>query len=411
MITNIPKICIMGELPTWIWCFIGKAAKWISSSVLQVAGEEMTSDNYLYAAFYSDPFPPFIYEKTSNLGQPNPSTLTTSLYTQADVRGEILSVRLKNFNLVAGCRYDLNDIISQQFSYEINPSWKIGSKSLLYFSYSTGYNAPSLYQLYSPTYYTPWDGSDGSGITLGNNLLHSEKSISTEIGFKKKIQDSGLFNISLYKRTNKNQIEYAYLWNGAVPIESLGADLSRDDYRGDTYLNVGSGTTYGLEISLLFQLIKNLNIGSGLSLLNGEMTYKNTAELQSRYAGTHVQLYNNGQFLDASTTKQSGLIRRPNSAKIEVIYTGIRKLQAHFVTKFIDDRQDVYYDTQIKPQGALNTISVQDYTLFDFSISYNFGTHLLISSRIENILDKEYAEIRGFTTRGRSLYFKIVFKL
>ena len=73
-------------------------------------------------------------------------------------------------------------------TYEINPSYKIAEKSLLYFSYSTGFNAPSLYELFSPNQ----DGYD-LNITLGNKNLKPENSISFEIGLKQSVRKRNEF--------------------------------------------------------------------------------------------------------------------------------------------------------------------------------------------------------------------------
>ena len=124
-----------------------------------------------------------------------------------------------------------------------------------------------------------------------------------------------------------------------------------------------------------------------------------------------VQLYNNGHFLSSENYVQKGLIRRPNTAKAEFIYSGIKKLQSGLVIRYIDDRDDVFYDTQIKPQGALSTVSVDQYVLLDVNISYQLSTRVFISSRAENIMNSKYAEIRGFSTRGRAVYFKIAYNL
>ncbi len=202
------------------------------------------------------------------------------------------------------------------------------------------------------------------------------------------------------------------MWNGAVPVDSLGSDpFGRDDFRGDTYINAGEGNSYGVEITLLMQIVKNLVFNGGISLVDGEMLYKGSDELTKDYNGNHLQLYNNGKFLSSTTQKQKGLIRRPNMLRLELSYSGIKKLNINLATKFVDDRDDVYYDTQIKPQGALNTIAVEEYFLIDLNMAYSLTKHILISARIENMLDKEYSEIRGFNTRGRGLYLKLAYKI
>jgi hypothetical protein len=40
------------------------------------------------------------------------------------------------------------------------------------------------------------------------------------------------FSVALYQNVVKNEIEYAYLWDKNIAIDSLGNDFCRDDYRG-----------------------------------------------------------------------------------------------------------------------------------------------------------------------------------
>jgi len=369
--------------------------------------EEMTTENYIYSAA----FPGFVYENHDSLKDPKPKTVTSSIYLQMDMRGTIISKHLSKLNLVVGGRYDHHELFKEHYAFEINPSWQAGNKTLIYLSYSTGYNAPSLYQLYSNTKYTPWDGSTSIDITQGNITLKPENSASFELGIKYKLNTAGVLSLSAFNREVKNQIEYTYLWNGAIPINQLGSDFSRDDYRGDRYINAGSSKTIGFELSLRYRLMKNLSFAAGLSLIKGELDYTVSPNDNKVLNNTHVQLYNNGEFLASSTNKGGGLIRRPNTFRGELIYDVQDKFSVKAIVQFVGKRDDVFYDTQIQPQGALNTVSVAKYMLLDLKFTYNIVTHIALGAGLENILNQKYSEIRGFSTRGRGLYFKLSYQL
>jgi vitamin B12 transporter len=391
--------------------FQTKKNKWELVAGLARTNEHMTAENYLYAAFYSDPFPPYIFESFNTLEDIDPKTETSSMYAQLDLSGSLISPGLKNINLVTGIRYDAHDIFKEQISFEINPSWKPGKRSLLYFSYSTGFNSPSLYQLFANSSYTPWDGSIGSEISLGNKLLEPETSVCSEIGFKQKFNKSDIISLAIFNREVKNTIEYAYLWNSRIPVEMIGTDFGRDDYRGDLYINAGTSTSYGAEINIQIQVLKHLRFGAGLSLLNGTISYSDTKQKNSELDSVHIQLYSNGQFLGTNEQQEYGLIRRPQTARADLTYTGIKKLRINLISQFIAEREDVFYDTQIKPQGALNTINVHSYLLFDLGLTYSISNQFLLSARLENMLNEDYSEIRGFRTRGRGMYFKISYQI
>lgn len=371
--------------------------------------DAMSSKNYYYSAFYFTPFPPTIYEGSTSVKSPNNET--SSIYAQIDLKGILLSDKLSRFNLVAGLRYDYNNIFLEHLSYEINPSWNFGRRSLIYFSHSTGYNSPSLYQMYANSSYQPWDGGQESGISLGNTSLQPEKSYCTELGFKQKISSSGIFTAAIFNRIVNDNIEYANLWNKSVDIDSIGTDFNRDDYRGDAYVNAGKSTSFGIELRIEYQLINSLRCGAGLSFVEGETIYNEVYDPEGKFSSVNVQLFNNGYFLNTGNKKQEGLTKRPHTLRAELLYTGIKKLRINLISQYVGDRDDLFYDSEIKPQGALNTIKVKNYVLLDLNISYRLGKHLQLSSKIGNILDEQYSEIRGYSTRGRSLYFKLAYQL
>ncbi len=383
-----------------------KFSHWKIITGLSVTKDLMESGNYVYSAFYMDPFPPFIYENKSELR--SISMMTSSLYSQLEFSGLLIHPWLEDLTLVSGGRYDMNDIFNEQFSLQLNPSYKLSRNSLLYFSYSTGFNSPSLFQMYSPTFYTPWDGSQGAAFTQGNRLLKPELSACTELGWKVRMKDNVQARISVFHRLTKNNIEYVYLWNASVPGDQLGTDFSRDDYRGDTYINAGTTDMYGLEVQLEVSPVRNVSIHTSLSLMDGKIQYQTDDDISGRYSSYHLQLYNNGSFLTRTVMNQESIIRRPNTAMCQLTYTGFKRFTPAIFLQYVHDREDVFYDTQIRPQGALNTAGVEKYTLLNLNLSYKAGKNILLSACSNNILDEKYSEVRGFSTRGRSILFRIV---
>ncbi|HRH67026.1 MAG TPA: TonB-dependent receptor [Bacteroidia bacterium] len=368
--------------------------------------ENMNQANYYYSALFA----PFITEINTSLDSLDPSASIGSLYAQVDINGEVLHKSMHTFNLILGARTIQHSKFGNKFIWEINPSWSLSLKSLLYFSFSKGFNSPSLYQLYAPDQYYTYDNNFSSGLSRGNPDLLPEVSDSYELGLKQKIDDSGFFGIAVFKSITKNLIDYVYLWDSSIPTDQLGTDFSRDDFRGDRYLNTGKQTTYGIEFTIENRMTDFLKVHFNLSLVNGYLDYKESNNFQAQAGGNHVQEYNNGAFLTGAIRTQ-GLTRRPNTARIDFILFPMKKMSSTIGLSYIGPRGDVYYDAGKGPFGALSTTPVNDYTLLDFSLHYSLTSSLSAVLKVENLLNEHYSEINGFRTRGRGLYLKLGYVL
>jgi len=214
------------------------------------------------------------------------------------------------------------------------------------------------------------------------------------------------YTIALYQNIVKNEIEYVYLWDATIPIDSLGTDFLRDDYRGDTYLNVGTLESRGVEVSFTSQVTTRVKIGGNVNMVNGKLSYDPTQIDTSHTSGNHIQLYNNGIF-PTNAVQSIGLTRRPSTANFFLGYQLTKKVNLQLLSRWIGPHTDIYYDTNLGPFGALNTIAIEDYVLFDLLGSYDFNRHFSIALKAENILNKSYTDLRGFTSRGRGFYLTL----
>ncbi|HYV93379.1 MAG TPA: TonB-dependent receptor [Chitinophagales bacterium] len=321
-------------------------------------------------------------------------------YAQVEIKGSIISKSLAALSLIAGTRYNHHNLFGNAINYEINPSYQLAKDALIYASFSSGFNAPSLYELYSPeSYYA-------SGITRGNPRLQPEISHSFEFGFKQQIEDWFQFAIALYQNEVRHEIEYVYLWDKNIGIDTLGNDLYRDDYRGDSYLNVGTLQSRGIEISFSSKLNNRFSLSGNLNIVSGKLSYDPSDVDTSHTAGNHVQLFNNGIFL-TQEIESIGLTRRPSTANFFVSYTPTAKASFEIASQWNGPHTDIYYDSNLGPFGALNTVAIEDYVLFDFLASYQFNKKFSVALKAENILDTKFTDLRGFTSRGRGFYLTL----
>lgn len=337
----------------------------------------------------------FVFE--SSLDSLDITSKTTSFFLLAELQGAIFSQKAKAFSIALGARNNNNNTFGSSITYQINPKLKVASNSTLYGNISSGYNAPSLYQLHSP------DKDFTSSITRGNINLRPETSVTREFGMYQKINDKTGVRMGFFKTIVSDVVEYVYLWDKNTPADSL----SFMDYRGDTYLNVGKLTTEGIEMEAHGTMGKKILVSGNFSWLRGMQDFYPDKIDTVKTEWNHVQLYTNGQFMPDYKLRTVGLTRRPVTANISVTYTPTTKIFFKAVLKYVSKRNDVYYDYMLGPFGALGKIPVQSYTLLDLITGVKLNQGLSALVRVENVFDLSYSEIRGFSNRGRGFYMSV----
>jgi vitamin B12 transporter len=359
--------------------------------------EKMSNYNYIYSY---DPY--FgVYQSENDLDSLDLKATTYSLFIHSDLNLGLFSAHLKNLNIGIGARYSNHSRFGNNFTYEINPSYKI-QNSLIYFNYSTGYNAPSLYRLFTP------DKSYGSYATRGNPDLKPETSSNIEIGLKHYLSSETNFTLSWFHTVIDNVIEYVYLWDKNIGIDTLGNDWMRNDYRGDTYINLSQQTVNGIEFKISSKISKQLQVNANISLINGTTGYSAKNIDTNHTGGNHIQLFESGVFLSDKNNEVINLTRRPNAiANIGIVYQPLKKLSVTLYTKFVGSRNDVYFNPSIKPWGAMDSKLIGAYNVTDLQFCYQFNKKMFATFKIENMLNTEYEEIAGFTSRPRGYFLKL----
>ncbi|SFH03855.1 TonB-dependent receptor plug domain-containing protein [Pedobacter insulae] len=340
------------------------------------------------------------FETKSDLTDLAINVKTNHQFMHIDINGSVINDDYSPFNLALGIRNTDHSLFGNNISYEINPSLKLKEGGLLYASYATGFNAPSLYQLYSP------EKDFTSNILRGNKTLKPETSVSIEFGLKQQINQNIFFSLSLFKTTVENSIDYVYLWNGNASI----ASLTYLDYRGDTYINIGKQMNQGIELGISSKIGEQFLVSGNISMISGKLAYDPINVDTSHTHENHVQLYTNGAFVN-KFTETIGLVRRPTAANIRLTYLPIPKLSITGNVRSVGARSDVYYNSSLGPYGALSTKGISNYTLLDLSGRINVNKTLTAGLRMENVFNTEYQEIYGYTTRGRGIYLNLHYTL
>jgi vitamin B12 transporter len=353
--------------------------------------EKMTANTYFYSGGSFG-----VYQAKTNLDSLNINVNTISEYVHVEIDGSVLREKFKVFVLGMGARYAQHDVYGNNLTYELNPSLKVGDGGLAFATLSSGFNAPSLYQLYAP------DADPNSRITRGNKYLRPETSTSVEFGFKQRINNRFSFHFSYFKTVVENSIDYVYLWNSKKPTDSL----TYSDYRGDTYVNIGKQTTQGFELGIHSKMTDKLILNANISLVNGRLDYDPSNVNNEHSQNNRIQLFANGAFLDKQVQTYS-LVRRPSTANVNLTYSPVSRLSFRADLSYTGSRNDVYYNSSLGPNGAQSTKGMGDYTLLHVSARYKILTGLTAALKVENVFDEHYSEIYGYTTRGRSFYLTL----
>lgn len=249
------------------------------------------------------------------------------------------------FNLNAGARYNMHSKYGENLVFNVNPSFNfLDSKFKLLASYSTAFVTPSLYQLYSP---------------YGRLDLTPEKDATIEAGFDANVLDKKLnINAVFFHREEKN---------------AIGFDMTT--YK---YFNVeGKNKVNGFETMVSYEV-------------------NDKVKLNANYTFTELE-------------KQSRILNPKHKANASVDFTATSRLGISVAYQFVSDRLTQYtiYDPITWTPTVINEI-LKDYQLVNTNLRYalikdKFNAFLAV----DNVLNKDFVEARGYSTRGRN--FKIGF--
>lgn len=233
--------------------------------------------------------------------------------------------------ITPGLRVDDHQLFGTETTYKLSTAYLLPTQTRLKANWGTGFKAPSLYQLYNPTY--------------GNRNLKPDESKSYDFGFEQSLfNDKVSFSLTYFHNDFKNMVN----WDSATL----------------KYRNIGRAETKGFEVESSFEPIEDLKIGINY-------TYTDTK--------------------DKETGKR--LARRPkNQLGLSINWFFLEKGNLNLTTNYVGHRWD----------DAANTNKTKPYTKMDLSTSYDLTKNFQIFCRIDNLFDRRYEEVRGYTTPRRS---------
>lgn len=350
--------------------------------------QTMDSRNYVFSRSSFG-----VFEQVTDLDSLDLRESINSAFIHAEINGDIIGESMGPLSLVLGTRYSHHNKFGGHITYEVNPKLRLANSSLVYAALTTGYNAPSLYQLNTP------EQGFGAYTSRGNPNLDPEKSISYELGWKQDVGGVLDLEVSLFRTVVSDVIEYVYLWEGNTAIN----DLTGADYLGDTYLNISRQEINGLELGIDFRASSKVGFSGNLSLTDATLIFSPEDINQTYTGGNHVQIFESGAFVN-ERQKIEGLTRRPQvSAMMKAEYRPVSKIRFMVSTQFVGSRDDVFYSSGLGPFGAQDRSQVSGYNITDLSMSYRLTEDVSVAAKVSNVFDTDYIEINGFRTRGRGV--------
>ena len=177
-------------------------------------------------------------------------------------------------------------------------------------------------------------------------------------------------------------VEQAF-WDGRV---ELGITYFDNDYETlidydtgtNAYINIDGAEAQGVEMSALYRINDSLTLSSTYTYTDSED--KTTGEELVRRPEHKANLNLNWAYSDAG------------NANISAVYTGERE----------------FNDFSVFPSVRKE---IGGHTVFNVALSHEITDGVEIFGRIDNVLNKEYTEVLGYSSLGRAAYvgFNVTF--
>jgi vitamin B12 transporter len=283
------------------------------------------------------------YESISQYGPYNDEFKDTFQLQNALYTSVLINDNAKKWLLELGARYNNHNRFGNNQTFTFNPSYALTDQVRLIASVSTGFKAPSLYQL---SY---------------NDQLKAETSFNTELGIS--FRKGQVFARAVYYNRNiKNGIDYNYI-----------------DYN---FFNFIQQKVNGLEIEIQHPINEQHVFSLNYTLMNGQETNQN------RITTTDTITYNY-------------LLKRPkHSLNAQWNYAINNKWNASLTGRFISERFDV-------GGYASPDVTLGYYTLLNANIQYKWSKRVVVFANGQNLLNDNFSEVNGYNAIGRMVQFGI----
>ncbi len=296
----------------------------------------------------------FEYEKENFTADPlDKSRKNYAFYTQTHFD------LLRKLFVTTGIRYDDNESFGGKWSPSVFARWKIGeSGTEIRGGASRGIKEANFYENFS----------DAFG-TIPNPDLKPEETLTTEIGARQLLPGGAVeLDLSFFRNRFKNIIAYSF-----TPFEN-----------GTNYQNINRTESKGAEAAISFYPNDSLS-------------------LSASYTYTEAEVTDDGGLGSAAFSKGEKLIRIPeHSFSFDVGYSK-NTLDLNLSGNYTGSRDDVNWSGF--PSSRVKNDS---FFIVDAAASYEisvkrFVDKIRLFSRINNLFNKDYEDVFGFSSPGFSM--------
>ncbi len=288
--------------------------------------QNATSQSYIYVPDYGFPSVPLSAD----------SAKTNQVSTYASL---VLKTK-KGLNAELGGRWNHHSLYGSNFTYSFNPFYLIDNHYKIFANISSGYRAPSLYQLYSE---------------YGNKKLNPETTTSYEAGFQF-FSNKITARVTGFARDGKNVILF---YTDPATYASY-------------YINGDKQNDYGIETGATLNLTSKLSAVLNYTYVDGKISTMPSS-------GKDTSFFN--------------LYKRPkNVLNVSFNYDVTKNIYLSTHLKTVSKAYE--------PQYQALPYVLKGYYTGDFYGRYKFNDKFNVFVDFQNITDQKYFVTRGFMTRG-----------
>ncbi len=266
----------------------------------------------------------------------------------ADIVSPYLTVLLRNLgglNLEAGYRLNHHSTFGNQSTVSLAPSYQLTKQLRLFASFTTGFKAPTLFELY---------GAFGGNVDLAPQTSRSWEAGLQSQWLEGKLQGS----ITYFSRRISNIIVYSFTTG---------------------YFNQDRQDDQGVELAVDWRLSPKLDIHVDYAFVDGRVTTKNAAEQDTSYFN---------------------LIRRPrHRGGLAINYRPGARLVLGLRGQYNGERIDYFFNPD--NSYALEEVDLAPYLLINAHASYQLlENKLTIFADLRNITGSSFTEVYGYNSPG-----------
>lgn len=256
----------------------------------------------------------------------------------------------EKLSVILGARYDAISTADNKPTFRIGGVYAFDELANLRANFAQGYRTPDLRELYINKQ-TP------NGLQIGSEVL----------GYDLKPESVNAYELGLAGHNEKFNYDVVVYYN---QVRNM-IDQVTSTYNGNavyTFENIANANTYGMELTLAYDILKNLN----------------------------ANLYWSELRTENESTKQALEYQPERMVRVSLNYKPIKTLSLGAIATYVGSQ----YYTKVIDLGAPTETSVPDsltdaYTLIDFNVDYKLSKMFGLYGGVNNVANEKVDDVLG----------------